>query len=411
MICIETRPNPIFCRDLMTAPTLPLQNIKVVELSHMVMGPAAGVILADLGAEVVKIEPLKGDNTRRLRGSGSGYFSMYNRNKRCLCLDLKSAQGLAVARELIAQADVLIENFRPGALEDRGLDYATLSQTHPRLIYCSLKGFLSGPYEHRTALDEVAQMMGGLAYMTGLPGRPMRAGSSVIDITGAMFGVIGILAALEERHHTGLGKAVTSALYETTAFMVGQHMAQCAVTGEAPPPMSIRRAAWGVYDIFDTADSDKVFVAVVSDTQWRLFCEAFGLQEFANNPTLAENSGRFEQRERIIPAIAKVFGRLSKAELMARLDSTGLPYAPINRPQDLFDDPHLNANGLLDVALPAGGRAKLPALPIEINGSRPHLRHDPPAEGRGARDTLRASGFSDSAIDGLIATGVLRDES
>jgi crotonobetainyl-CoA:carnitine CoA-transferase CaiB-like acyl-CoA transferase len=291
-----------------------------------------------------------------------------------------------------------------------GLDHATLSQTQPRLIYCSLKGFLSGPYEHRTALDEVAQMMGGLAYMTGLPGRPMRAGSSVIDITGAMFGVIGILAALEERHHTGLGKAVTSALYETTAFMVGQHMAQCAVTGEAPPPMSIRRSAWGVYDIFDTADSDKVFVAVVSDTQWRLFCEAFGFKEFADDPALAANSGRFEQRERIIPAIQAVFGRLSKADLMARLDSTGLPYAPINRPQDLFDDPQLNANGLLDLALPAGGRAKLPALPIDMNGNRPGLRYDPPVEGRDARDTLRGAGFSDGDIDELVAAGVLRDE-
>lgn len=394
----------------MTTPRLPLQNIKVVELSHMVMGPAAGVILADLGAEVVKIEPLKGDNTRRLKGSGSGYFAMYNRNKRSLCLDLKSEQGLEVTRKLIAQADIVIENFRPGALKKMGLDYETLSKIHPRLIYCSLKGFLSGPYAHRTALDEVAQMMGGLAYMTGLPDRPMRAGSSVIDITGAMFGVIGILAALEERHHSGMGKAVTSALYETTAFMVGQHMAQCAVTGEAPPPMSIRRSAWGVYDIFDTADKDKVFVAVVSDTQWRLFCKNFGLEEFASDPSLAENSGRFEQRDRIIPAIATLFLQLSKAELMARLDSTGLPYGPINRPQDLFDDPQLNANGLLDMALPGGGRAKLPALPLEMGGNKFGLRYDPPVEASHTRDTLRGAGFSDKAIAEMVAAGVLRDE-
>lgn len=394
----------------MTTVTLPLHNIKVVELSHMVMGPAAGVILADLGAEVVKIEPLRGDNTRRLQGSGSGYFAMYNRNKRSLCLDLKSEQGLAVARELIAGADVLIENFRPGALQDMGLDYDTLAQTSPRLIYCSLKGFLGGPYEHRTALDEVAQMMGGLAYMTGLPDRPMRAGSSVIDITGAMFGVIGILAALEERHHSGRGKAVTSALYETTAFMVGQHMAQCAVTGEAPPPMSVRRSAWGVYDTFDTADNDKVFVAVVSDTQWRLFCEAFGLDEFASDSSLAGNGGRFAQRERIIPTIAAIFRQLPKAELMARLDRTGLPYAPINRPQDLFDDPHLNAHGLLDMTLPGGCRTRLPALPIEIDGDRLGLRHNPPGESSGARETLRSAGFTDAAIDELVTAGVLRDE-
>ncbi|MFV8819307.1 CaiB/BaiF CoA transferase family protein [Haliea sp. E17] len=389
---------------------LPLQNIKVVELSHMVMGPATGVILADLGAEVIKVEPLKGDNTRRLKGSGAGYFPMYNRNKRSLCLDLKSEGGLQVVKDLIAQADVVIENFRPGALQSMGLDYATLSQSHPGLIYCSLKGFLSGPYEHRTALDEVAQMMGGLAYMTGLPDRPMRAGSSVIDITGAMFGVIGILAALEERHHTGKGKEITSALYETTAFMVGQHMAQCAVTGEAPPPMSIRRSAWGVYDIFETADDDKVFVAVVSDTQWRLFCEAFDLQEFASDVSLAANSGRFEQRDRIIPAISAVFSQLSKADLMAKLDTTGLPYAPINRPQDLFDDPQLNADGLLHVTLPDGAQVKLPALPIEMGGNKFGLRYNPPVEASETRSTLHAAGFSDADIDQLVADGVLRDE-
>ncbi|TXS91989.1 CoA transferase [Parahaliea maris] len=394
----------------MTNTSLPLKNIKVVELSHMVMGPATGVILADLGAEVIKIEPLKGDNTRRLKGSGAGYFPMYNRNKRSLCLDLKSEEGLEVVRTLIAQADVVIENFRPGALAAMGLDYETLSRAHPGLIYCSLKGFLSGPYQHRTALDEVAQMMGGLAYMTGLPDKPMRAGSSVIDITGAMFGVIGILAALEERHASGRGKFVTSALFETTAYMVGQHMAQCAVSGEAPPPMSIRRSAWGVYDTFEAADGEKVFVAVVSDTQWRQFCLDFGLEEFANDPSLAANSGRFEQRDRIIPAISEVFASLSKASLMEKLDHTGLPYAPINRPEDLFDDPHLNAHGLLDIHLPDGSQTKLPALPIEMNGERFGLRYDPPAEAGDTRATLKAAGFDQDSIDKLVTLGVLRDE-
>lgn len=394
----------------MTDNSLPLSNIKVVELSHMVMGPATGAILADLGAEVIKVEPLKGDNTRRLKGSGAGYFPMYNRNKRSLCLDLKSEEGLAVVNKLIAQSDVVIENFRPGALAAMGLDYNTLSQSHPKLIYCSLKGFLSGPYQHRTALDEVAQMMGGLAYMTGLPDKPMRAGSSVIDITGAMFGVIGILSALEERHHSGRGKFVTSALFETTAYMVGQHMAQTAVTGEAPPPMSIRRSAWGVYDSFEAAEGEKVFVAVVSDTQWRLFCKAFALDDFATDPSLATNSGRFDQREKVIPAIAEVFRQLPKAELMAKLDSTGLPYAPVNRPQDLFDDPHLNAHGLLEMTLPGGGSARLPALPIEMNGTRFGLRHNPPQEASDTRATLASAGFAPESIDKLVALGVLRDE-
>ena len=163
-----------------------LAGIKVVEFTHMVMGPAAGLVLADLGAEVIKVEPVGGDKTRRLRGSGAGYFSMYNRNKKSLAVDLKSPEGKGIALKLIEQADVFIENFRPGALDKLGFGYDALSSLNPQLIYCSEKGFLDGPYAHRTALDEVAQMMGGLAYMTGPPGRPLRAGSSVIDVTGGM---------------------------------------------------------------------------------------------------------------------------------------------------------------------------------------------------------------------------------
>ncbi|ABG41274.1 L-carnitine dehydratase/bile acid-inducible protein F [Paraglaciecola sp. T6c] len=387
---------------------LPLTGIKVVEFTHMVMGPTAGVILADLGAEVIKIEPLTGDNTRRLKGSGAGYFSMYNRNKQSVCIDIKSPEGKDVALSLLEEADILLENFRPGAMDKLGLGYEQLKTINPRLIYCSLKGFLSGPYAHRTALDEVTQMMGGLAYMTGLPDKPMRAGSSVIDITGGMFGVIGILAALEERHHTHEGKNVTCSLYETTAFMVGQHMAQQAVTGEAPPPMSVRRSAWAIYDIFHCANDEQVFIGVVSDTQWRIFCDAFGLQEFALDQTLALNNGRVAQRERILPVINAVFATLSKAELMAKLEKSGLPFAPINKPSDLFDDPHLNAGGLVDVTLPDGVRTKLPGLPLEMNNERMPLRHDIPTDKGNSVATLKDAGFSDEDIKKLLALGVVR---
>ena len=387
---------------------LPLSGIKVVEFTHMVMGPTAGVILADLGAQVIKVEPLGGDNTRRLKGSGAGYFSMYNRNKQSVCLDIKSAEGKDVALSLLKEADILLENFRPGAMDKLGLGYEQLKTINPRLIYCSLKGFLSGPYAHRTALDEVTQMMGGLAYMTGLPDKPMRAGSSVIDITGGMFGVIGILAALEERHHTHEGKNVTCSLYETTAFMVGQHMAQQAVTGEAPPPMSVRRSAWAIYDIFHCANNEPVFIGVVSDTQWRIFCDAFDLKEFALDQTLALNNGRVAQRERILPVINAVFATLSKTELMAKLEKSGLPFAPINKPSDLFDDPHLNAGGLVDVTLPDGVKTKLPALPLEMNSERMPLRHDIPTDKGNSVATLKDAGFSDEDIKKLLALGVVR---
>ena len=386
---------------------LPLSGIKVVEFTHMVMGPTAGVILADLGAQVIKVEPLGGDNTRRLKGSGAGYFSMYNRNKQSVCLDIKSAEGKDVALSLLKEADILLENFRPGAMNKLGLGYEQLKGINPRLIYCSLKGFLSGPYAHRTALDEVTQMMGGLAYMTGLPDKPMRAGSSVIDITGGMFGVIGILAALEERHHTHEGKNVTCSLYETTAFMVGQHMAQQAVTGEAPPPMSVRRSAWAVYDIFQCANNEQVFIGVVSDTQWRIFCEAFDLIEFAQDQSLAQNNGRVAQRERILPVINAVFATLSKTELMAKLEKSGLPFAPINKPSDLFEDPHLNAGGLVDVTLPDGVKTKLPGLPLEMNNERMPLRHDIPTDKGNSVATLKDAGFSDDDIEKLLSLGVI----
>ncbi len=388
---------------------LPLAGLKVVEFTHMVMGPTAGVILADLGADVIKIEPLKGDNTRRLKGSGAGYFSMYNRNKSSICLDIKSEDGLRVANELIADADILLENFRPGAMDKLGLGFSELHQKNPKLIYCSLKGFLSGPYSHRTALDEVTQMMGGLAYMTGLPDKPLRAGSSVIDITGGMFGAIGILAALEERHRTGLGKLVTSSLYETTAFMVGQHMAQQAVTGEAPPPMSVRRSAWAVYDIFDCANDEKVFIGVVSDTQWRVFCDTFGLTEFANDQSLDANNGRVSQRDRILPEIQALFSRMDKNDLMAKLEKSGLPFAPINKPSDLFDDPHLNAGGLVDVTLPCGAKTKLPALPLEMNEKRFTLRKDIPKDDGNSVETLKKAGYSEQDINNLLELGVIRD--
>ena len=385
----------------------PLQDLKVVEFTHMVMGPASGVILADLGATVTKIEPLDGDKTRRLKGSGAGYFPMYNRNKRSLCVDLKSAEGKELVLKLISDADILIENFRPGAMDKLGFGYAAMHELNPRLVYCSLKGFLTGPYENRTALDEVTQMMGGLAYMTGLPDKPMRAGSSVIDITGGMFGVIGILSALHERQHSGKGRHVTSSLYETTAFMVGQHMAQQVVLGEEPPPMSVRRSAWSVYDIFSCKNDERVFVGVVSDTLWKQFCHEFALHEFAADSSLDKNNYRVKQRERIMPVITALFASLDKQSLMDRLERAGIPFAPINKPADLFDDPHLNCGGLLAVTTPQGV-AKLPSLPIELDGKRSNLHHDLPNEGEDTITVLKEAGYSDAQIARLLNSEVVK---
>ena len=387
---------------------LPLSGLRVIEFTHMVMGPSAGVILGDLGADVIKIEPLQGDNTRRLKGSGAGYFPMYNRNKRSICVDLKSADGLALVHSFIEKSDIVIENFRPGAMDKLGLGYKDCEQLNDQIIYCSLKGFLSGPYEHRTALDEVTQMMGGLAHMTGLPDKPMRAGASVVDVSGGMFGVFGILAAVEKRHKTGKGEYLTSSLFESTVFLMGQHMAQEAVTGVAPPPMSQRNSAWAIYDIFLSSDNEKVFVAVVSDTLWREFCTVFELDDWLNDDSLSSNNGRVAARAEIMPAVEKLFKQFTKEQLIKKLDQIGLPYAPINTPSDLFNDEHLLAGGLLDLELPDGTKASLPALPIEFTEGRLPVRHQPPAAGEDFRDLASELGISDEEANTLFEKGVVK---
>jgi crotonobetainyl-CoA:carnitine CoA-transferase CaiB-like acyl-CoA transferase len=388
---------------------LPLDGIRVVEFSHMVMGPSCGLVLGDLGADVIKVEPVgTGDNTRRLPGTGAGFFVSFNRNKRSLALDIKAPKGLALAKRLIASADVMIENFRPGGLDALGLGYDALKADNPRLIYCSLKGFLSGPYEHRAALDEVVQMMGGLAYMTGPPGRPLRAGAPVNDMMGGLFAVIGILAALQQRRASGTGQRVKSALFENNAWLVSPHMAQYAVTGKAPDPMPNRLSAWGIYDVFETGDGQQVFIAVVSDTQWRSFCEAFGQPELAADTTLSTNPQRVASRDRLIPKLREIFRGLTRQETAALCEKFGLGFAPITRPHELFDDPQLNRpHAMVEVTLPDGRKSPLPALPIELDGRRLPRRLDVPRLGEHSAAIARELGCDQAAIEELVREGVI----
>jgi crotonobetainyl-CoA:carnitine CoA-transferase CaiB-like acyl-CoA transferase len=375
----------------------------------MVMGPTCGLILADLGAEVIKVEPLDGDHTRKLTVSGAGFFPTYNRNKKSFAVDLKSAGGRAAVLRLLQSADVLSENFRPGAMEKLGFGYEALKKLKPELIYCSHKGFLAGPYEHRTALDEVVQMMGGLAYMTGGRYGPLRAGASVNDVMGGMFGAIGIVAALYQRKSTGLGQAVTSALFENNVFLVAQHMLEGVMTGSPAVPMPDRIRAWAVYDTFETSDDEKIFVGVVTDSQWKVFCEAFALTDLLADPRLKTNPQRVEARARIIPVVAGVFRGLTKAEAMQRCETLGLPFASITRPEDLFDDPHLNASGgLVPLELPNGMKTKSPILPLEMDGRRLGAGHGLPRVGEHTRELLLGLGYGKAEIEDLTVEGVFR---
>jgi len=386
----------------------PLAGLTVVEFTHMVMGPAAGAILAALGAQVTRVEPIGGDRTRRLLGSGAGYFPMYNRHKASICIDLKHADGLDIAKRLSQSADILVENYRPGAMDRLGLSYESLSAGHPRLIYCSEKGFLPGPYENRTALDEVAQMMGGLAYMTGPPGRPLRAGASVIDVTGGMFGVIAILAALEERHRSGRGQKVQSALFETTVYLIGQHMAQMAVTGKAASPMPARISAWAIYDVFETADESHIFIGVVTDDLWKRFCALFALDELWADESIRENNARVLARDRIMPRIRELIRTYSRDQLIKRLEGSGLPFAPIGRPEDMFEDPHLRAAGGLEATTLGGGSTTmLPTIPIEMGGARFVAESKLPEAGAHTRETLEELGLRADEVERLYSCGAV----
>jgi len=389
--------------------SLPLAHVRVVEFTHAVMGPAAGLVLADLGAEVIRVERApEGDPTRQLKGFGTGYFTFFNRNKKSVALDLKSEAGATIARQLVSTADVLIENFAPGTMERLGFGYEAMRALNPHLIYLVLKGFMAGPYEHRPALDEVVQMMSGLAYMTGPVGQPLRAGASIVDIMGGTYGAMAVLVALMEREKTGHGKLVMNGLFETAAFIMGQHMAYSAISHERIPPMPARVSAWAIYRVFNTADSQMVFIGITSDKHWRQFCEVFERPDLLANEALATNNGRIALRDWLLPELEAFFMTMTRDEIVAKAERAQIPFSPIARPEELFDDPQLNAGGsLLNVRLADGSWTKLPRVPMVIEGDDFGIRRQPPAVGEHTREILAQLGYDAAQIEALFAQQVV----
>ena len=355
----------------MTEAGLPLEGVRVVEMTHMVMGPTCGMILAQLGAEVIKVEPPSGDKTRSLGGMGTAFFPLFNRGKRSVVLDFEKPGDRDTMHRLLATADVFLENFRDGQLEKQGLGAEELRRRHPHLIIAGHKGFLSGPYEHRPALDEVVQMMSGLAAMTGTREKPQRVGSSANDIMGGMFGASSILAALyQKRGGVKDGADIRIGLFENCLFLVAQHMVEYEMTGNKPRSMPEREHAWPIYDIFDAADGERIFIGVVTEGHWQSFCREFGLTEFLEDPALRTTTDRILARPRIIPRVAGIIRQQNVAELSQKLDALNICFSPINRPEDLLTDPHVLRPGGLVTNITADGKPfHVPALPVEWNGS------------------------------------------
>ena len=376
----------------------PLDGIRVIEMSHMVFGPSCGMFLALSGAEVIKVEPPAGDKTRLLSGMGASFFPTFNRGKRSVVLDLDRREGREVLESLLEGADVFVENFRRSPLEGLGLGGEELRRRFPGLITVACKGFLSGPYEERSALDEVVQMMTGLAHMTGPAGQPLRVGSSVNDIMGGLFGAYGVMGALRERERTGKGRDIRVGLFENSLLLVAQHMVQFELLGIEPPPMPDREFSWPVYDIFETAEGRPMFVGAVTEGQWDILCGILGLEELLADPGLRTRVDQIAARERTLPEFRRAIAQRSFGELQAAFEENGIPFAPVARPAEMYDDPQANSGGLPVSELPDGSTMRAPGLPVEVDSARTGTAWDVPAKGADTDEILTSLGFAKDFI-------------
>ncbi len=401
-------PGPEGDESLRSAGFSPLEGVRVVELSHLIFGPACGMFLSFLGAEVIKVEPVGGDKTRHLTGMGASFFALFNRGKKSVVLEFGRTEGREALGRLLSSADILVENFRDGTLARMGLDLAQVRTRFPGLITVSCKGFLDGPYADRPALDETVQMMTGLAHMTGPTGMPLRIGSSANDIMGGLAGACAAIAALREREATGVGREIRAGLFENSLLLVAQHMVQFALTGLEPAPMPERAFTWPVYDIFVTRDDRKLFVGAVTSGHWVALCTLLGLEELLENPALEDRMDQISARDWTLPKFKAKVAAWRSPDLIHELDKRMIPFAPVTTPAEMFSDPQAEP-GLFESALADGTTFRAPGFPVQVDSARIVPCLDVPGLGADSVDVLSGLGLDRGFVE--HATGMEGGES
>ncbi len=392
----------------------PLNHIKVVEISVAMAGPFCGMMLADYGADVVKIERVgHGDDSRawppRFHGGMSHYFASANRNKRSIALDLKDKDGVAVARRLIEDADVVIDNYRFGALARAGLDYPSLAAANPRLVYCSISGFgASGPRRDDPANDLFMQAFSGGMSITGeIGGGPMKMGLSVADIGAGLMGTVGIMMALEARHSTGRGQRVDTSLLEGQVSMLSYHLCRYFSTGKVPQPSGSGSATQIPYQAFKAAD-DWIVIAAFNQRMWGGFCGAAGHPEWERDPRFTDATARAQYRDDLLQLIGETLARQPAQHWIHRLDVAGVPCTRVNRIDQMVGEEQVAAREMIrEMDVPGLGRIQVAGLPIKLSETPGRWDRHPPHLGEHTGEVLRQLGYGAEQVATLAARGAV----
>lgn len=397
----------------MTDGDRPLADVTVVELGHIVAGPYCSLLLADLGADVLKVEhPERGDAFRHASHQASSAFDFLNRNKRGITLDLKDDDGREAFEALVGEADVLVENYSPRAVESLDIGYETLHGLNPGIVYCSIKGFNAGPYEDRPALDPVAEALSGMMSTTGYPDQPpARCGTSVADMVASLQGALAVVSALRHRDRTGEGQHVTAPMFESTVGLMGGAIAYSDSLGEPMAPWEGGgQSQWAPYGVFETGDDEWVFVGPSSQRHWEALCAALDAPELAAADRFLTLPDRRENRAALDATLTERFGALPREEITTRLRDAGVPCAPVNDTLDASRDPHLAATGgLVEVDPPDDDRDAhlVPTSPLRSSRFDPVEPADPPARGEHTEEVLGSLGYSAERIEELRERGAI----